>query len=176
MQRTRFCWPRASRCVLTKILAATLGPRKQARASEGLFGWLSGIWQPRFAMGVVTVAASVIIVFHAGGPKSNKNALNPVNVMRAANRQAHLTYAHGVKFVNDLRLVYEIQSRLASQPELTPGPSGGPSSSEPSASVEPQSHVPEPRQESRVVLPAEPSRYSRRSAGTRICFHASGLS
>jgi hypothetical protein len=152
MQRTPFV--QEPPLLLTKILAATLGPRKQERASEGFFGWLSAIWQPRFAMGVATVAASFIIVVHAGGTKSNKNALNPVNVMRAANRQAHLTYAHGVKFVNDLRLVYEIQSRLASQPKLTPGPSGGPSSSEPRPGVEPQSRFSEPRQESRVVLPA----------------------
>jgi hypothetical protein len=54
---------------------------------------------------------------------------------RAANRQAHLVYAHGAKFVNDLRLVYEIQSRFsapeaagsgeanpAPQPPLDPQP------------------------------------------------------
>ena len=48
-----------------KILDATLGPRKQKPAAQGWFGWLPLIWQPRFAMGIVTVAASFVIVFHA---------------------------------------------------------------------------------------------------------------
>jgi hypothetical protein len=42
--------------------------------------------------------------------------------VRTANRQAHLTYARGAKFVNDLRVVYEIQSRLGSQPEPQSAP------------------------------------------------------
>jgi hypothetical protein len=39
-------------------------------------------------------------------------------VLRTANRQAHLTFAKSAKFVNDLRVVYEIQTRL--QPESEP--------------------------------------------------------
>ena len=110
-----------------KILDATLGPRKQTRSSQGWFGWLGLIWQPRFAMGVVTVAASFVIVFHAAASEGGRANLNPVNLLREANRQIHLTYAHGAKFVNDLRVVYEIQSRLSSQPEsmsepVTPPP------------------------------------------------------
>ena len=44
--------------------------------------------------------------------------LSPATVMRTANRQAHLTFAKSAKFVNDLRVVYEIQTRL--QPETQP--------------------------------------------------------
>ncbi len=95
-----------------KILDATLGPRKQKPAAQGLFGWLPLIWQPRFAMGIVTVAASFVIVFHAATASASKTSLNPVNLVRGAIRQVHLTYARGAKFVNTLRVVYEIQSRL----------------------------------------------------------------
>jgi len=35
-----------------------------------------------------------------------------------ADRQAHLVYARGTKFVSDLRVVYEIQSRLRQDNEL----------------------------------------------------------
>src|SRR5579862_5242236 len=70
-------------------------------------------------MGAATVAASIAIVFHAFAPAGGKVTfadLNPVSIVRTANRQVHLTYAHGVKFVNDLRVVYEIESRLGPPP------------------------------------------------------------
>src|SRR5580658_5960819 len=49
MQRTPFVAepPR----LVNQILAATAGARKQERVSGGFFGWLSAIWEPRFAMG-----------------------------------------------------------------------------------------------------------------------------
>jgi anti-sigma factor RsiW len=111
-----------------KILAATLGPRTREKSAKGWFAWLPTIWQPRFAMGVVTVAASFIVIFHAVGTKSNKFALSPTNVVRTANRQVHLTYAKGAKFVNDLRVVYEIQSRLSAQPQRISEPETVPQS------------------------------------------------
>ncbi|MGC1969416.1 MAG: hypothetical protein WA673_23365, partial [Candidatus Acidiferrales bacterium] len=82
------------------------------------------LWQPRFAMGVATVAATLLIVLYTAGlsPAKLKRAdLSPANVFRTANRQVHLTYARSAKFVNDLRVVYEIQTRL--QPEAEPSPS-----------------------------------------------------
>jgi len=102
-----------------KILDATLGPRKQAADWRSWFDWLGVIWQPRFGMGAATVAASFAVLFHAFAPVGKKVTLadlNPVAVVHTANRQAHLTYARGVKFVNDLRVVYEIESRLGPQP------------------------------------------------------------
>jgi hypothetical protein len=44
--------------------------------------------------------------------------LAPANVYRGADRQAHLVYARSTKFVSDLRVVYEIQSRLQRTEEL----------------------------------------------------------
>jgi putative zinc finger protein len=111
-----------------RILDATLGGRTQPPAlSRGWLGWLPMLWQPRFAMGVVTVAASFLIVFHAASSDNGRSVLNPWNLLRGANRQVHLTYARGVKMVNNLRVVYEIQSRLSAQPEslsepITPPP------------------------------------------------------
>jgi hypothetical protein len=106
--------------LVAKILRGTLGARTREQASERWLAWLPAIGQPQFAMGVAVVAACLAIVFHAAAPRiRNVKAadLYPANVLRAANRQAHLTYARSAKFVNDLRLVYEIQSRFASQPE-----------------------------------------------------------
>ncbi|HMD32521.1 MAG TPA: hypothetical protein VKG84_11475, partial [Candidatus Acidoferrales bacterium] len=44
--------------------------------------------------------------------KITADDFNPINIYRAADRHAHLTYARGVRYVNDLRVVYEIRSRL----------------------------------------------------------------
>lgn len=110
--------------LVIKIIAATLGPRTQKRSSRRWFGWIPGLWQPRFTMGLATVAATLVIVVYASGmspAKLKKVDMSPASVLRAANRQVHLTYARSAKFVNDLRVVYEIQSRL--QPEAEPQPS-----------------------------------------------------
>jgi hypothetical protein len=107
--------------LVANILDATLGPRKTQRGYEGWFGWAQAVWQPRFAMGVLTVATSFAIVMYALGvnPATIGWAdLNPANVVRSANRQAHLTYGRAEKFVDDLQVVYEIRSQL--EPEATP--------------------------------------------------------
>jgi anti-sigma factor RsiW len=119
-----------------RILDATLGPRGWKR----WFTWVPILWQPRFAMGIITVAASLTIVIHSTGitPGKIKRAdLSPANIVRSANRQVHLTYARGAKFVNDLRVVYEIQSRLQPGPEPSPNsaPAPEPKQSQPDPST-----------------------------------------
>jgi hypothetical protein len=136
-----------------KILGATLGPRKQKPVSAGWLGWLPVIWQPRFAMGIVTVAASFAIVLHAAASAGPKASLNPLNLVRGANRQVHLTYARGAKFVNDLRVVYEIQSRL-SPPESMSEPISVPAtrpSGEPQPGQVPQQPSNDPREKSQTI-------------------------
>lgn len=131
-----------------RILDATLGRRVPRHGLERWFAWVPALWQPRMAMGMATVAVSVIIIFHTAGvtPGRLKRAdLNPANLFRAANRQAHLTYARGVKFVNDLRVVYEIQSRL--QPEPVPASSPVPKSS---PEEPPRPHAPNHEQKSQT--------------------------
>ena len=100
-----------------------IGPRVQKEGWKKWFSWVPILWQPRFAMGIITVAASLMIVIHSIGitPAKIKRAdLSPANIFRSANRQVHLTYARSAKFVNDLRVVYEIQSRLQPGPEPSP--------------------------------------------------------
>jgi len=124
-----------------KILDATLGPRTQSSEWRKWFDWVSVIWQPRFGMGAATVAASFAVMFHALAPVGKKVTLadlNPLVMARAANRQAHLTYAHGVKFVNDLRVVYEIESRLGPQPaQINAAPVSEPQAPAPSRPATP---------------------------------------
>lgn len=116
--------------LIYNILDRTLGPR---RAKEARPGWLRWVFQPRFVMGVATMALSVAIVSQALGIEWGQISapdLAPANLYRAADRRVHLIYARGVKFVNDLRVVYEIQSRLQRQPETPPPRPAAPGSSE----------------------------------------------
>ena len=115
-----------------KILKATSGTVEQKRESW----WrrlLAGALAPRFALGLGSVAATLFILFQALGinPKRfSADDLNPINMFRAADRQAHLTYARGMRFVNDLRVVYEFRSRL--QDQEASATSGEPRQEEPS--------------------------------------------
>jgi anti-sigma factor RsiW len=151
-----------------KILDATLGSRL-----DRMFGWVPMLWTPRFAMGAVTVAALLAIVMQISGltPKKLRRAdLSPVNVARSANRQMHLAYARSAKFVNDLRVVYEIQSALQRSPEppASTNPASEPKSESPSAEPDQKSQTsPRPRSQVRnspmlaIVMMNEFTRSSR---------------
>jgi anti-sigma factor RsiW len=107
-----------------RIIRNTARARQQGHDVASVSSWFNLIWQPRFAMGLATVAATFMILAHAAAPRLSNlspSDLNPVNLMRAGNRQAHLTYARGEKFVSDLRVVYEIRAMLASPPAQPSG-------------------------------------------------------
>jgi anti-sigma factor RsiW len=128
----------------SRIIAATRGT--PARAGKGWLAWSPAIWQTRFAMGIVTVAATFLIVLHAvNAGMPGKLQLSPTSLYHEVNRRAHLTYARGAKFVNDLRVVYEIQSRLSLQPqqpepalEPTPAPAPEPREGRPDSYARPK--------------------------------------
>lgn len=117
----------------TRILAQTVAPPAQ----EGFWSVLGLGWralrQPRLALGLAAALFSLGLVLNTlDVSMSDIRAadLNPVNIYRSINRQAHLTYARGARFVNDLWLVYEIRSRLEEMaPEREPPPASAPSDS-----------------------------------------------
>jgi anti-sigma factor RsiW len=93
------------------ILTATLGPQSWRRAKR----WLRGLQSPRFVYSAVSVAATLVVILTASGFSFSKPKLadlHPAAIYRNADIQAHRVYAHSVKFVSDLRVVYEIQTRL----------------------------------------------------------------
>jgi len=108
------------------ILTATLGPQSWRRAAR----WLRGLQSPRFVYSAVSVAATFVVILTASGfsfRKPKMADLRPATIYRNADRQAHLMYAHSAKFVSDLRVVYEIQTRLneneqnpATREQITP--------------------------------------------------------
>jgi len=93
------------------ILTATLGPRSWRRAKR----WLRGLQSPRFVYSAVSVAATFVVILTATGFSFRKPKLadlSPATIYRNADRRAHRVYAHSAKFVSNLRVVYEIQTRL----------------------------------------------------------------
>lgn len=92
---------------------------KQERSWFGL-AWLN----PRLAMGALTLSLFLLIVWPVAGIDPSKlewSDLKPTNLYRSADRRATLLYARGVKFVNGLRVLHEIQSRLQpAEPEAVP--------------------------------------------------------
>jgi anti-sigma factor RsiW len=107
------------------ILDKTLGPRESVTGWRAIFGWIRSTTSIRFAYGTLSVAATLVLFVTASGlnwrhPKVAD--LRPATIYRKANSSAHLAYASSVKFVNDLRVVNEIQSRLREDSELQATP------------------------------------------------------
>jgi hypothetical protein len=105
------------------ILDKTLGPRETATGWRAALGWLGGLANPRVGYGLVSVTATFLILVSTSGfswRKPKLADLKPTSIYRNADREAHLVYARGTKFVSDLRVVYEIQSRLSQDDQQIP--------------------------------------------------------
>jgi putative zinc finger protein len=107
------------------ILNQTLGPREAQKGWQSSFGILRGLASARFAYYAVSVAATLLILLTAAGfswRKPKLANLSPIVLYRGADGLAHRAYAKSTKFVSDLRVVYEIQSRLNKDNELPTTP------------------------------------------------------
>ncbi len=114
------------------ILDKTLGPREAVTGWRGVLAWVRGVASIRLAYGGLSVVATLIIFVTASGlnwrhPKLAD--LRPTTIYRKADSAVHLAYGRSAKFVNDLRVVNEIQSRVREDNDLR---------------VNPESTVPEP--------------------------------
>src|SRR5712671_3024176 len=93
------------------ILTATLGAPSWRNARR----WLKSLQSPRFVYSVASVAATIIVILTASGfsfTKPKLADLRPATIYHKTDSAAHLAYGHAVKVVTDLRVVYEIQTRL----------------------------------------------------------------
>jgi len=122
--------------LIAKIMRATVGERKPT-LREQLATFFRPATQPRLAYAVAMAIFSFSIIVNAAGLNLRKLTLadlNPRTWFYQANRTGHLLYARVEKFYYDLRVVYEIESRLrqlrsepskqeqeAPKPEAPPG-------------------------------------------------------
>ncbi len=104
------------------ILDNTLGPRELAASWFRRIRHLASL---RFAYGTLSVAATLIIFVSATGfnwrhPKLAD--LRPAMIYNRVDSRVHVAYGRTAKFVNDLRVVNEIQSRLRDENDLRANP------------------------------------------------------
>jgi hypothetical protein len=97
------------------ILDKTLGPRETVTGWQGFLNVIRGLATPKFAYGGASVMATLVIILGASGFSLRKPKLadlRPAAIYQIADRGVHRVRARCVKYVSDLRVVYEIQSRL----------------------------------------------------------------
>ena len=108
------------------VLDQTLGPRETVTGWKAFLNFIRGLASPKFAYGAASVMATFVILLGASGfswRKPKLADLSPTNVYLNADRAFHLGKARTVKYFSDLRVVYEIQSRLRQdQNELQSAP------------------------------------------------------
>jgi len=89
-----------------------------------LFGeWAEPLLQPRLAMGMAMTMLSLAMLFRVAGIEERQlkpSDLDPVKVWSATEDRVMRVWARGVKYYENLRVVYEIQSRIEEWKEDEP--------------------------------------------------------
>jgi hypothetical protein len=105
--------------LLTKLLfeitqgssrAAVRPPLAQRLFGKTFGSWLGPVFQPRFAMGMATTLLFFATLIR--GRQLQPADLNPAKLWTAAEDQVSRTWERGVKYYENVRLVFEIQTRL----------------------------------------------------------------
>jgi Putative zinc-finger len=98
------------------ILAQTFGRYQSLSWVEYLREMFRPIYStPRFALGACVAVISFTIVMNAFGVKLNHikwSDLRPKSLLQNVNRTVYLAYDNGVRRINDLRILYQIQSKI----------------------------------------------------------------
>lgn len=102
--------------LISRIRLATMGEARTG-ISEQVNALLRAIRQPRVAYAVAMTVFSLSLIVNIAGfnlRRLQMGDLNPATWVYRANRAGHLFYARAEKFYDDLRIVYEIESRFRS--------------------------------------------------------------
>jgi hypothetical protein len=102
--------------LLAKIMAQTTGEYEFLSWGDYLRELFRPLYaSPRFAAGALLAAISMSIVFNALGVNLSSLSLSdlaPRNLMERVDRVINIAYDNGLRRLNDLRILYQIQSRL----------------------------------------------------------------
>jgi hypothetical protein len=91
------------------------GGVKKAGFRSWLSGWMQPLLQPKFAMGMAMTILSFSMLGRLAGIEVRQlkpQDLHPANVWTAVDNRVHRTWERAVKYYENLRLVYEVQTRL----------------------------------------------------------------
>jgi len=136
------------------ILDQTLGPRETVTGWQAFRKFILGLATPKFAYGAASVMATFVMLVGASGISLRKPKLadlHPATVVRNVERRAVLAYASGERYVSQLRVVYEIQSRLRQENELQVAPEENTPKSSPDKPGKSDDHTrTQPKQQNRA--------------------------
>jgi hypothetical protein len=108
--------------LVSKILLATIGERRPSLIKR-LTAFVRPVLQPGVVYPVAMTVFSFSIILTAAGVNLRRLTLadlNPRTWVYQASRTGHLLYARAEKFYYDLRVVYEIESRLRQVRQQSP--------------------------------------------------------
>ena len=86
--------------------------KSQSKAREWVRAILSPILQPRFAMGIALTMLSLSIIAQGKMPRLQASDLQPAAIWRSLDQRVTYTWGRTVKFYNNLKFVYQIQTML----------------------------------------------------------------
>jgi hypothetical protein len=104
--------------LLTRIVHQLPTAQKAAGRSSGFGARIKSLFepilQPRFAMGMAMTILSFSMLGKFVGPVKTLKPedLNPMSIVASIDDKAHRAWNSAVKYYENLRLVYEIQTRL----------------------------------------------------------------
>lgn len=119
--------------LVTRILfEVTDGPSRSAVKpswAKRLFGgWLEPILQPRFTMGLAMTILSFAMLGRLSGIEVRQlkpSDLDPVKVWMAAEDRVHRTWERTMKYYENLRVVFEIRTKLQEWTDQSEPPQQG---------------------------------------------------
>ncbi len=129
--------------LVARILEQTTGKLPWTRR---LRSWLRPALEPRLALGTAMAVISFSIVLNAVGVDLRQVTLadlSPTRIYTRLDRTVHLAGTRAMKYYNDLRIVYEIQTQLQAIRETA-------------APAEEQQARPQPKQQQPPQQPARP--------------------
>jgi hypothetical protein len=100
--------------LVSRIMLATVGERRPSWA-ERLAAYIRPVFHSRLAYGIAMAVFSFSIIVNAAGISLRKvtvGDLNPLTWWPRADRAANLYLARLEQFASDLRVVYEVESRI----------------------------------------------------------------
>lgn len=127
--------------LIQRILQETIGPQQ----SLSWTGYLRELFRPlyaspRFATGACLAAISLSIVMNALGVNLGEvrwSEITPRSVVDGLNRTVNVTYDNGMRRINDLKILYQIQSKIEAL-RVDDGEAEKPLEAEPKAKERPQ--------------------------------------
>jgi hypothetical protein len=104
--------------LITRILYEAPWIKARPRATQGMRAWLQAVWepvrQPRFALGMAMTILSCSMLWRYVAPVRQLRAedLQPAKVWTAVEDRGQRMWARTVKYYQNMKFVYQIQSTL----------------------------------------------------------------